>query len=70
MGPIEEKMLMVGVDLVTDVLMDMYYRKTNEGVQTISVDEILAEAQKYQSLRASEIKKVKDRMKANEEATP
>lgn len=59
-----EKVAMIGIDLASDVLMDLYLRKKGAGVETISVDEILTEAQKWKALNESEMKKVKDRMAA------
>lgn len=59
-----EKAAMMGFDLVSDVLMDLYLRKKGDGVETITVDEILTEAQKWKALNESEMKKVKDRMAA------
>jgi hypothetical protein len=59
-----EKVAMIGIDIASDVLMDFYLSKKGAGVKTISVDEILTEAQKWKALNESEMKKVKDRLDA------
>ncbi|HUV77066.1 MAG TPA: hypothetical protein VMW06_03305 [Desulfobacterales bacterium] len=65
MTPLEEKLAMVGVDLVSDYLIDLAFRYQSKGIESITPDEILAEAEELKKLRSSEIQKVKDRIKAN-----
>lgn len=65
MTPLEEKIAMMGFDLVSDYLIDLAFRKQAQGIEIITPDEILAEAEHLKTLRPSEIQKIKDRIEAD-----
>jgi hypothetical protein len=67
MTPLEEKLAMIGVDIVSDFLIDYAFRCQSQGVESITPDDILEEVRKLKELRSSEIQKVKDRMEASKE---
>ena len=60
--PIEEKLIMIGVDIATDVLMDLYFEMKNKGQKTITAEEILEKAIKWKNVKEIEIKKVRERL--------
>lgn len=62
MTPIESKLILIGADLASDVLMDLYFRMQKDGQETITAEEILAEANKWHKLKDTEMQKVKDRI--------
>lgn len=66
----EDKMvnslLLLGADIASDVLIDYYYTKKSEGVISVTIEEILADAKEYRTLRKTEIAKVRARMSEGE----
>lgn len=61
---IEAKLLLVGADIASDVLMDIYFDMKGNGKETITADEILERANKWSLLKSDEIKKVEERIKS------
>jgi len=62
MGPIEGKLVIMGADIISDVLMDMYFNMEKEGKTEITAEEILAEANRWKDLKAVQVKILEDRM--------
>jgi len=62
MGPIEGKLVIMGADIISDVLMDMYFNMEKEGRTEITAEEILAEANRWKDLKAVQVKILEDRM--------
>lgn len=62
MTPIEGKLILIGADIASDVLMDLYLRMQKDGQETITAEEILAEANKWHKLKDTEMQKVRDRI--------
>lgn len=65
LGPVEGKLILMGADILSDALIDYYYEKKAAGKETITVDEILADAMKYRDIRKSEIAKVRARVESS-----
>jgi len=63
--PLEMKLLLVGADLASDVLMDIYFDMKGSGKKSITAEEILAMAQKWKSIKDTEIRKVQERISAS-----
>lgn len=61
MRDIEEKLLMIGVDLISDYLLDMSFRAENER-RPFTAEDLKDESFRLKSLRITEIQKVKDRI--------
>lgn len=55
-------LILMAADIASDVLLDYYYSKRNEGVTTITVEDILNDSMKYREIRKTEIAKVKARI--------
>jgi hypothetical protein len=64
---IAEKLLFIGGDIASDVLMDIYFDMKSNGKETITAEEILAIAAKWKSLKGEEIEKVKERIARSRE---
>lgn len=61
---IEAKLLMIGGDIASDVLMDLYFDMKSKGQETITADDILAHAARWKSLKSKEMAKVVARIEA------
>ena len=62
MTPLEIRLTLMGADIVSDILMDIYFDMKGKGKESITAEEILAMANRWQLLRSTEIQKIKDRM--------
>jgi len=65
MGPIEGKLVIMGADIISDVLMDMYFNMEKEGKTEITAEEILAEANRWKDLKAVQVKILEERIAAS-----
>ena len=65
MNPIELKLVMIGSDIASDILMDIYFDMKSKRKETISAEEILEMANKWKMLKSVEIQKIKDRIVEN-----
>jgi len=61
---IETKLLLIGADIASDVIMDIYFDMKSKGQETITADDILAHAARWKSLKSEEMAKVEARIEA------
>ena len=65
MDLIEGKLILMGADIISDVLMDLYIDMKKEGKTEITAEELLAEAEKYKNLKAVQVKILEERIAAS-----
>lgn len=60
---IKEKLILMGADIVSDLIMDIYNDMKKTGKDVLTVEEVLEYAQKWKTFKDVEVQKIKDRQK-------
>lgn len=68
MGPVEGELIIMGANIMSDVVMSIVADMKSKGETTITVDQLELMAIKYKNMRETETDKIKERLKAAEVA--
>ena len=60
---IKEKLILMGADIVSDLIMDIYNDMKKTGKDVLTAEEVLEYAQKWKTFKDVEVQKIKDRQK-------
>jgi len=60
---IKEKLILMGADIVSDLIMDIYNDMKKTGKDVLTAEEVLEYAQKWKTFKDAEVQKIKDRQK-------
>ena len=66
MTPLEDKLILIGVDIVSDLFMDLYWDMKNKGQETISAEEILTIAGNIKNAKQKQIDILKQRLNSSD----
>ena len=60
---IKEKLILMGVDIVSDLIMDIYNDMKKTGKDVLTAEDVLEYAQKWKTFKDAEVQKIKGRHK-------
>ena len=60
---IKEKLILMGADIVSDLIMDIYNDMKKTGKDVLTAEDVLEYAQKWKTFKDAEVQKIKDRQK-------
>ena len=60
---IKEKLILMGADIVSDLIMDIYNDMKKTGKDVLTAEEVLEYSQKWKTFKDVEVQKIKDRQK-------